>query len=162
MGRWCKAPCHRTRGLVARQSKVRDDVIKFAKEIKPVSLYAAAGDPKNLERGGRPYWLFRTGASKAFKSNSKLRAFGHPNAPIIKPKTWVVRGQWYLSTADDPNQRLQKYKLLPDYHYITVSSVIQEHGLEFQHEGRSRSAAESTLHGDSHDRIMAHNFASYR
>ena len=125
------------------------------------SLYAAAGDPKNLERGGRPYWLLCTASSRAFQTKSKLRAFGHAKSPIFKAKTWVVRAQWYVSTADNPRAKRQSYKLLPDYVYITVPSIIQEHDLQFKHEGRSSSNAECTLDDAAHDRIMSHNFASY-
>ena len=43
-----------------RASKKRKDYEAFAKEMKADKLYASAADPKNLDRGGRPYWLFRT------------------------------------------------------------------------------------------------------
>ena len=76
--------------------------------------------------------------------------------------TWVVKGQWYLSTSLDPRDKRQSYKLLPDYHYIEVKSVVQEMDLSFQHEGREGSAAESTFSDSSHDRVMCHNFASYK
>ena len=160
-GGWRKAACHRTRGVVQRASKMRDDVEQFAKSIKPATLYAAIGNPKSLERGGRPYWLFRS-AAKSFKCSNKLRAFSHPRAPIIKRGTWVVKGQWYLSTALNPRDKRQSYKLLPEYHYIEVKSVVQEHDLCFQHEGRQGSAAESTFADSSHDRVMCHNFSSYK
>ena len=60
---------HRTRGLVERASKKRDDYVAFAKKIKASFnsnkfLFAAAGDPKQLERGGRPYWLLRICAAR--------------------------------------------------------------------------------------------------
>ena len=67
----------------------------------------------------------------------------------------------YLSTAEDHRVKQQKYKLLPDIVYIKVSTIIQEVGLEFKHEGRSGSAAECTLSEEAHDRIMGHNFATY-
>ena len=41
-----------------------------------------------------------------------------------------VRAQWYVSTAADHNQRRHGYKLLPDYVYVEVKTIIQEHGLE--------------------------------
>ena len=123
-------------------------------------LFAAAGDPKNLERGGRPYWLLRITANP-FKCNSKLRAWADPKATIIPAKTWVVKAQWYLSTADDHRDKRQGYKLLSDPVYVKVSTIIQELGLQFQHEGRAGSDALSTLGEAEHDRIMGHNFASY-
>ena len=51
----------------------------------------------------------------------------------------------------------------PEKVYLRVSGVIQEHGLEFQHEGRNieGSTSESTLKEDSHSRLMEHSFASY-
>ena len=71
--------------------------------------------------------------------------------------------QWYLSTAPDHHSKRHGYKLLPEKVYIKVSSVIQEHGLEFQHEGRNTegSASVSTLKDESHSRLMEHNYASY-
>ena len=52
-------------------------------------------------------------------------------------------------------------KLLPDKVLIKVSTIIQELDLEFQHEARPGSTAESSLKEASHDRIMSHNFATY-
>ena len=73
-----------------------------------------------------------------------------------------MRVQWYLSTSENPRDKRQSYKLLPEINYLDdVRTVIQEEGLAFRHEGRSGSAAESTLDDDQHDRIMSHNFASY-
>jgi hypothetical protein len=162
VGGWCKAACHRSRGAVQRAATQRDDVEAFAKSMKANALYAAAGDPKNLERGGRPYWLLRT-AGKAFKSSGKLRAFAHPKAPTIKAKTWVVKAQWYLSTALDHRAKRHAYKLLNEYHFIKVESIIQEPGLDFARGFRATAgcSAESTLGDDAHTRIMGHNFASY-
>ena len=159
-GRWRRVACHRTRGLVARASKKRDNVAVFARTIKAGSLYAAAGDPKSLERGGRPYWLLRT-AGTARKLSSKVRAFEDPKAPTFRTGTWVVRAQWYLSTADDVRARRQSYKLIPEYHYVAVSTMVQESGLQFIHASRDSSSAESTFGEDEHDRIMAHNFGTY-
>lgn len=92
-GGWRRVPCHRTRGFVQRASKKRDDVVDFAQKMTVGILYAYAADPKNLDRGGRPYWLFRT-AGKAWKLTAKVRAFEHPKTPIHKVGTWVVRAQW--------------------------------------------------------------------
>ena len=72
-----------------------------------------------------------------------------------------MRAQWYLSTAEDHRVKRQGYKLLPDYCYIKVSTIIQEHGLSFRHAGREGSASESILEEVEHDRIMGHNFATY-
>ena len=111
-GGWRRVPCHRTRGFVQRASKKRDDVVDFAQNMAVGSLYASAADPKNLDRGGRPYWLFRT-AGKARKLTAKVRAFEHPKAPIHKVGTWVVGAQWYLNTALHALDKRQSYKLLP-------------------------------------------------
>ena len=127
MGVWRRNVCQRTRGLVQRASKKRDDVEAFAKAIIPEALYAAAGCqgiPKTwtLERGGRPYWLFRT-AGKARKLTSKVRAFDHPKAPTIPRGTWVVRGQWYLSTSLDYRDKRQSYKIESGrFHFIPAAN----------------------------------------
>ena len=44
---------------------------------------------------------------------------------------------------------------------MKVSTIIQELNLDFQHEGRAGTAAESVLSDEAHDRIMGHNFATY-
>ena len=67
----------------------------------------------------------------------------------------------YVSTAADHRQKRHGYKLLPDYVYVAVKTIIQEHGLEFQHEGRASSNAECTLGDADHTRILQHNFATY-
>lgn len=125
-------------------------------------VYGAAADPKALERGGRPYWLFRP-IAKAQYLTSKRRAWNAPNAPTIPAKTWVVLAQWYMSTAADHHAKRHGYKLLPEKVYLRVSSIIQEHGLEFQHEARNieSAASESTLKDESHSRLLEHNFATY-
>ena len=101
--------------------------------------------------------------AKAVNLKSKRRAWNAPNAPVIPAKTWVVLTQWYLSTAVDHHAKRQGYKLLQEKVYLRVSSVIQEHGLEFQHAARNieSAASESTLNEDSHARLLEHNFASY-
>ena len=94
-GRWRRAACHRSHGAVKRAAKTRDDVAAFGKAIESEKLYAAAGDPNNLERGGRPYWLLRT-LGKARKINGKgVRAWDSPKATLIK-NAWAVRAQWYI------------------------------------------------------------------
>ena len=112
-GRWRRAACHRSHGAVKRAAKKRDDVEAFAKSIAAEKLYAAAGDPKNLERGGRPYWLLRTlGKARKISEKKGVRAWDSPKATTIKKGTWAVRAQWYVSTAIDPNQKRHGYKLL--------------------------------------------------
>ena len=97
-------------------------------------LFAAAGDPKALERGGRPYWLLRI-LGKPYTCGTKLRAWDDPKATVIPAKTLVVKAQWYMSTADDHRVKQQKYKLMPDKVLVKVSTIIQELDLEFKHEG---------------------------
>ena len=97
-GGWQRDACHRTRGLVERASKKREDFVEFGKQIKASVnagklLFAAAGDPKQLERGGRPYWLLRV-ASVPFKLQSKRKAWDDPKATVLPAKTLVVRAQW--------------------------------------------------------------------
>lgn len=68
-----------------------------------------------------------------------------------------------MSTAADHHAKRHGYKLLPEKVYLRVSSIIQEHGLEFQHEARNieSAASESTLKDESHSRLLEHNFATY-
>jgi len=143
-------------------SRTLEDHTRFEIIVQALTPDDATEGPKNLERGGRPYWLLRT-LGKAVRLTSKRRAWAAPNAPTIPTKTWVVLAQWYLSTAADHHSKRQGYKLLDGHAYIRVSSIIQEHGLEFQHEGRSSKefASESTLKAESHARLQEHNFASY-
>lgn len=75
--------------------------------------------------------------------------------------TWVVFGQCYASTAVDPQQKRHGYKLFPEYHVMMVSTSIQEHGLNFQHEERLGCNSESTLPAIERARIKDNNFASY-
>ena len=56
-------------------------------------LFAAAGDPKALERGGRPYWLLRI-LTAPFKLQSRRRAWDDPKATVLPAKTFVVKAQW--------------------------------------------------------------------
>ena len=164
-GRWQRDACHRTRGLVERATKKRDDCVAFGKQMRASHkagkyLFAAAGDPKQLERGGRPYWLLRI-CSAPYKASTKLKAWDDPRATVIPRGTWVVRAQWYLSTAEDHRAKRHGYKLLPEKVLVKVSTIIQELDLEFQHEGRAGTAAECVLSDEAHDRIMSHNFATY-
>lgn len=124
-------------------------------------LYAAAGDARQLERGGRPYWLLRID-SAPYKCGTGLKAWDDPKTTVIPKGTWVVRAQWYISTAEHHRDKRQAYKLLPGkVLQAKISTVIQEHDLEFSHEGRTGTAAQCVLSDGSHDRIMGHNFATY-
>jgi hypothetical protein len=102
-GGWQRDACHCTRGLVARASKKREDFVAFGKQMKASFkagnfLFAAAGDPKQLERGGRPYWLLRI-LAEPYKCGTKMRAWDHPKATVIPRQTWVVRAQWYVALS---------------------------------------------------------------
>ena len=66
-----------------------------------------------------------------------------------------------IGTAASLHDKRLKYKLLPGVVHIKISTIIQEVRLEFQHEGRTGSAAECTLKDADHATIMTHNFATY-
>ena len=162
-GVWSRSACHRSYGATQRAQVQRKETELFGKSILPDELLAAAGDPKQRERGGRPYWLLRA-RSKMFKPRVPIRSKG---APTIKAQTPVIKAQWYVSTSDDANVR--KYKLLPEVVHVEVRTIIQERagwpeeeasGLDFLRGGSL--SGDSTLGEDMHARIMRHNFAIYR
>ena len=68
----------------------------------------------------------------------------------LTPQRWRLGDFWA-----DHNQKRHGYKLLPDYVYVEVKTIIQEHGLEFQHEGRTGSSAECTMRDADHTRVAA-------
>ena len=90
-----------------------------------------------------------------------MKAWDDPKATILPKGTWVVRAQWYMSSAESHRDKRQAYKLLPGKVLVKLSTIIQELNLEWQHEGRAGTAAECVLTEESHDRIMGHNFATY-
>ena len=79
-----------------------------------------------------------------------------PGGRTIAKNQWFVEAQWYLSVSDDPLQK--RYKLLDDIVYVPPDAFIQEHELEWQHEGRN--GGESLLSNASHVALMWHNFAN--
>ena len=74
----------------------------------------------------------------------------------IRTGQWAVEAQWYSSTSDDQGRK--SYKLLSNTVHVPIVAVIQEAGLEWQHEGRS--GGESILSQQSHLALMSHNYSN--
>ena len=75
---------------------------------------------------------------------------------------YYVEAQWYISSYD--SRGCKKYKLLNELAYVPVSTLVQEHTLEWEHEGRS--GGESTLKEASHAALMLscmqHNYSNVK
>lgn len=153
VGRWQQQTIHAAAN-VAKQRKVQLVSTKiFGMGIKPDSLYAAFAAYRE-EMGGRSYWLLLT------KSGGKQasKTIKVPGGTTISKNTWIVDAQWYLSTSDDQGRK--SYKLLPDLVQVPIVSLVQEHGLEWAHEGRS--GGQSILSAQSHLALMSHNYSNVR
>ena len=81
-----------------------------------------------------------------------------PGGTTISKNTWIVDAQWYLSTSDDQGRK--SYQLLPELVQVPIISLVQEHGLEWAHEGRS--GGQSILSAESHLTLMSHNYSNLR
>ena len=101
------------------------------------------------ERGGRPYWLLKV-TKPAYKSRSKKKQDG----VTFKQGTWLVEGQWYLSTSDAQQRR--SYELLEETVIVPIDVLVQEVGLEFKRAGLH----ERILTDFSHVAIMSWNFSN--
>ena len=80
-----------------------------------------------------------------------------PGGRTIACNQWYIEAQWYLSTSDDQGRK--SYKLEPEIVYIPVGSLVQEHGLSWEREGRGVNG-ESILSNNSHLALMSHNFSN--
>ena len=79
----------------------------------------------------------------------------------ISKNTWIVDAQWYLSTSDDQGRK--SYQLLPELVQVPIISLVQEHGLEWAHEGRSpQRRAEHSLSRVPPGLEMSHNYSNLR
>ena len=125
---------------------------EFQARIQPDKLYAAYASYRE-ELGGRPYWLLRT-KSKAL-TNKTIKV---PGGATIAKNQYYVEAQWYLPSND--TKGCKKYKLLDEIVYVPVSTIVQEHALEWEHEGRS--GGESTLREACHATLMQHNYSNVK
>ena len=139
-------------GVAKQKAKQKVDSKIFAAGVKADSLYAAFASYR--ERGDRSYWLLRT-KSAAEPVKGPIKVAG---GTTIRTGTWVVEAQWYLSTSDDQGRK--SYKLLPDLVQVPIVSLVQEHGLEWAHEGRS--GGQSILSAEYHLALMSHNYSNLR
>ena len=100
----------------------------FRGKIKADKLYAAFASYCE-ELGGRPYWLLKT--RSVAKTGKTIKVAG---GRTIAKNQWSVEVQWYVSTSADPNCR--RYKLQDEVVHVPPDTFIQEHELEWSHEGR--------------------------
>ena len=121
-------------------------------KIKSDKLYGAYASHRE-ELGGRPYWLLRTKSKALTGKTIKV-----PHGTTIAKNQYYVEAQWYLSSYD--GKGCKKYKLLEDTAFVPVTTIIQEHDLEWEHEGRS--GGECTLKEASHARLMQHNYSNVK
>ena len=138
---------------MAAQRKVMLESIKeFQAKIKPDKLFAAYASYRE-ELGGRPYWLLLT-KSKAL-TNKTIKV---PGGATIPKNQYYVEAQWYLSSYDI--RGCKKYKLLDGIVHVPVSTLVQEHELEWEHAGRT--GGESTLKEVCHAALMQHNYSNVK
>ena len=121
-------------------------------KIKGDKLYAAYASYRE-ELGGRPYWLLRTKSMALTGKTIKV-----PGGTTIAKNQYYVEAQWYLSSYD--SKGCKKYKLLEEIVHVPVSTLVQEHELEWEHEGRSGN--ESTLKEACHAALMQHNYSNVK
>jgi hypothetical protein len=105
------------------------------------------------ELGGRPYWLLRT--KSAALTNKTIKV---PGGNTIAKNQYYVEAQWYISSYNIDG--CKKYRLLEEIVHVPVNTLIQDHKLEWEHEGRSGN--ESTLKEACHATLMQHNFSNVK
>ena len=82
----------------------------------------------------------------------------------LAPVVWAL---WYdlrITPLSYDSKGCKKYKLLPEIVHVPVSTLVQEHELEWEHEGRSggESLPESTLKEVCHAALMQHNYSNVK
>ena len=173
-----------------QQKKQRLDTTSFrlAMERYPVPregdgvLYALYGDPRELERGGHPYWLIAV-TNNPYQAPKWLKC---AQGNTIAMKNWIVNARWYSCTSDDPNHKA--YELLPvrptplpnghspnapappclcgQHHphvHVRLSSFVTETGLEWARyqQGRTADRLSTGVFSDvGHLAVMRHNFSN--
>ena len=150
VGCFVQNPIHGAVNVVKQRYVQRLKVADFARQIKAESLYAAFASFR--ERGDRSYWLLLS-KSAAEPAKGPIKVAG---GSTIRTGQWVVEAQWYSSTSDAQGRK--SYELLPERVHVPVGSLVQEHRLEWQHEGRS--GGESILSQKSHLALISHNFSN--
>ena len=88
------------------------------------------------------------------KTGETIRVAG---GRTIAKNQWFVEVQWYISVSANPAER--RYKLeTADSMHVPPDALIQEHELEWAHEGRDDG--ESILSDASHVALMWHNYSN--
>ena len=95
-----------------------DRAVAFGKQMRASHkagkyCLCCCGRPQAARAWWTTYWLLRI-CSAPYKASTKLKAWDDPRATVIPRGTWVVRAQWYLSTAEDHRAKRHAYKLLPE------------------------------------------------
>lgn len=175
-----------------QQKKQRLDTTTFRLSMEkfpvPVDgdgvLYALYGDPRELERGGHPYWLIAV-QRNAYKAPRGLKC---AQGNTIAINNWIVNARWYSCTSNDPNHKA--YELLPvplpDSHplnapppvcacgqqsphvHVRLSSFVTEVGLEwarylpgrYQEGGAASRPSTGVFSDHGHLAVMRHNFSN--
>ena len=97
--------------------------------------------------------------SRLFRTRGKAKTgetIKVPGGRTIAKNQWSVEVQWFNSSSADPNVR--RYKLSPEIAHVPPDAFIQEHGLEWAHEGRD--GHESILSDASYVSLMSHNYSN--
>ena len=150
VGRWRQQTIHSAVNVAAQRKAQLEDIKTFRTKIKPDKLYAAYASYRE-ELGGRPYWLLKT--MSGAKTGQTIKV---PGGKTIAKNQWFVEAQWYRSTSHDPV--VKRYKLLDGVVHVPPDAFIQEHELEWAHEGRAEG--ESILSDASHVALMKHNYSN--
>ena len=127
-------------------------------KIKADKLYAAYASYRE-ERGGRPYWLVLRTKSKALAG----KTIKVPGGTTIAKNQYYIEAQLVPvehSATTNGTSVQAKYQLLPETVQVPVSTLVQEHELEWEHEGRSGAGGESTLKEKCHAIPMQHNYSN--
>ena len=183
---------HAIANVPLQQKKQRLDTTTFRLSMEkcPIPrdgdglLYALYGDPRELERGGHPYWLIAV-IKNPYQAPKGLKC---AQGNTVAMKNWIVNARWYSCTSDDPNHKA--YTLLPvppnplpkdhpanvspppwtcacgqdsPHVHVRLSSFVTETGIEWARyqEGRTADRPSTGVLSDvGHLAIMRHNFSN--
>ena len=152
VGRWRQQTIYSTVNVAAQRKVMLEGIKEFQAKIQPDKLYAAYASYRE-ELGGRPYWLLLTKSKALTGQTIKV-----PGGTTIAKNQYYVEAQWYRASYD--SKSCKKYKLLDGIVHVPVSALVQEHELEWEHEGRT--GGENTLKEACHAALMQHNYSNVK
>jgi hypothetical protein len=152
VGRWRQQTIYSTVNVAAQRKVMLEGIKEFQAKILPDKLYAAYASYRE-ELGGRPYWLLLTKSKALTGQTIKV-----PGGTTIAKNQYYVEAQWYRASYD--SKSCKKYKLLDGIVHVPVSALVQEHELEWEHEGRT--GGENTLKEACHAALMQHNYSNVK